>query len=72
MTLLAWFGTMLQLAGAIGMAERIWRPRTCYMVMAPGATALLIVAIVRADYPQILLMLAFLAINIRGLLRWRA
>lgn len=68
---MAWWGTALQLAGALFLAGRLVRPRLCYAIMGPGALILLGVAVCRQDWPQTALMGAFACINAWGLARWR-
>lgn len=68
----AWIGTMLQIVGALALAARWLRPGVCYRIMLPGAGCLLVVAIIRRDWPQVILMTVFLAINCWGAWRWRA
>lgn len=71
MTVLAWTGTALQILGALVLAGRLLPPRTCYAIMWPGAAMLLGVAVVRHDWPQVVLMFTFVAINSWGLARWK-
>lgn len=71
MTALSWIGTLLQIAGALALASRYLPVRTCYAIMGPGAAILLLVALARADWPQVVLMAVFCAINGWGWWRWR-
>ena len=68
---LAWTGTALQIIGAVGLASKWTQPRVAYLIMLCGSLLLLEVAAGRHDWPQIVLMAVFAAINIVGLRRWR-
>lgn len=67
---LAWGGTILQVVGAFLLAERWTAPKFAYAIMLPGAMCWLAVGVIRQETSMVVLMLAYSAINIRGLTRW--
>lgn len=71
-SLIAWGGTALQIAGAAMVASNWVSPYWGYATMLPGALVWLGVAIARRDQPQGWLQLAFVVLNTIGLARWMA
>lgn len=69
-TALSWTGTALQLVGAFLLAERWTAPKLAYWFMLPGAVCWAAVGLLRQDPAMYVLMIAYCAINIRGLTRW--
>ena len=69
-TLIAWLGTGLQIAGALGMASRWLKPHRCFVMMLPGALIWLVIAGSAENWPLAAMQLTFALINGLGLLRW--
>lgn len=67
-----WIGTILQIAGAYALAGQLLHPYWAYALMTPGAAILAARNFYVREFPQFLLMLAFIIIDVWGLATWAA
>ena len=67
---LGWIGTVLQVAGAAGLASRLAAPHDAYLIMLLGSAIWCEVAAARRIWSLLAMQMVFVALNLLGVWRW--